>query len=243
MRREMKAEWARDQYFKALSGFQRECPTVVKSHQVRDKDKVTKADKGLRYSYAAMEDLVEQAKPYLEKWGFSFTIKCQQSTEDVTAICHAHHIDGHEEVNSFRVPIDPAAYMSDPQKMAAALTFATRYCFKNAFGIQTKGEDREERLMDEPRPVQRTVQQPRATAPIPVQHEVRSVKDEFDTLAYAVEAAPGTTMKVNVWTKAEIEEWREQANTARKSPDDLADVMERLRRGTESRIKAIKGEK
>ena len=31
MRREMKAEYARDQYFKALAGFQHECPVIALS--------------------------------------------------------------------------------------------------------------------------------------------------------------------------------------------------------------------
>src|SRR4030043_106432 len=79
MRREMKAEWARDQFFTALAGFQKECPIVAKKHKVMDKDKVTKAVKGERYSYAAIEDLVEQAGPSLEGWGFSWTCKPAQT--------------------------------------------------------------------------------------------------------------------------------------------------------------------
>jgi hypothetical protein len=243
MRREMKMEWARDQYFIALSGFQRDCPVVEKKHQVRDKDKQTREDKGLRYAYAPMEDMVETAKPHLERWGFSFTIKTQQSKEDVTAICHAHHRDGHEEVNSFTVPIDPDAYMSDPQKAAAALTFAARYAFKNAFGIQTKGEDRDQNL-EQPKtrePIRQTQAAP-AAAP---QQNVLAPKNDYEKCIHYLEATEvdkGTGKTVKLFGPNEIVDYTNQANIARKNPAELKIVLDDIIATGKKRRAAVKGE-
>ena len=135
MRREMKAEYAREQFFKALAKFQGVCPPVPKTHDVFNK-------KGeYRYSYAALEDIVESVKVPLEANGLSYTIKTEQNDKDVAAICIAHHVDGHEEQARFAVPIDHDAYMNEAQKVASALTYAKRYAFNNTFGIMTAEDD------------------------------------------------------------------------------------------------------
>ena len=130
-----KAAWAKEQFFKALSKFQSVCPPVPKTHDVFNK-------KGeYRYSYAALENIVETVKIPLEVNGLSYTIKTEQNEKEVAAICIAHHIDGHEEQARFAVPIDHDAYMNEAQKVASALTYAKRYAFNNAFGIMTAEDD------------------------------------------------------------------------------------------------------
>jgi hypothetical protein len=135
MRRELRAEWAREQYFKALAQFQRGCPTIGKGKRVDDKSGRK------RYSYAPLDQIVEEVKDLLADCGFSYSTAVRQTPDTVTAICDSHHRDGHSETTEFMVPIDHEAYMNEPQKVASALTYATRYAFRNAFGIMTGDDD------------------------------------------------------------------------------------------------------
>jgi hypothetical protein len=243
MAREKQMLWARNQYFSALSGFQSECPVIEKKHKVMDRDRQTRQAKGERYRYAALEDLVEQASPYLKKWGFSYTFKCQQDADSVTAICHAHHRDGHEEVNSFQVPIDHEAYMSDPQKAAAALTFATRYAFKNAFAIQTRGEDRDENLeiKEIKAPLQAPQQRVESKA-IPVSHTVELTDhDKIQRYLAATEVDPKTKIAVPLFSENEAMDYTHEANEARGNTEELAKILSDIIETGRKRRAAVKG--
>ena len=135
MRRELRAEAAKDDYFIALSKFQKMCPVIIKGRDVYDKDGK------LRYRFAPLDVIIDQVKDALEICGFSYIIKTQQTETTVKAICEAHHISGHSESTDFTVPIDPKAYMNAAQKVASALTYSKRYAFCDAFGILTGDED------------------------------------------------------------------------------------------------------
>lgn len=131
----MKAEWAKEEFHKAISGFQADCPTIEKKKHVNDKYGK------LRYKYAPLESIVEQVKIPLNKNGISYSIDTDVQPTAVKAIVKITHISGHSESSSFQVPIDPESYMNQPQKFASALTFAKRYAFCNALGILTGDED------------------------------------------------------------------------------------------------------
>jgi hypothetical protein len=138
MRRELKAEWAKEQFFAALSSFQRDCPVIGKESSV---DFQNKAGRRTHYKYASLDQIVGKVKDILEKWGFSYVIKSEQTVDQVRSICIAHHRDGHQEETSFAIPIDHESYMNEAQKVASALTYSKRYAFCNAFGIMTGDED------------------------------------------------------------------------------------------------------
>jgi len=134
MRRELKAEVARENFFIALAAFQADCPTIQKTKSVIVKGEV-------RYKYAPLESIVDQVKENLRKHGFSYTLKARQTPKDFTAICEAHHQDGHTETTEFSIPIATDNFMNDSQKVGSANTYAKRYAFCNAFGIMTGDED------------------------------------------------------------------------------------------------------
>ena len=136
MRRELKAENAKEEYDRAMAEFQANCPIISKNKKVLNKDKTT-----TRYSYAPLDDIVKQVRPILKENGFSYTINTKVEPDWVTAICKITHQFGHSGESEFKVPIDKEGYMSSPQKFASALTFAKRYAFCNAFGILTGDED------------------------------------------------------------------------------------------------------
>lgn len=238
MRDKMEAEWAREQFFTALSGFQRECPVIEKGHDVLNKDKKT-----VRYRYAALEDLAMGAGPTLEKWGLSWTCKPIQHDGNVGAELHLHHKDGHEEVTTFEVPIDPDAYMTDPQKAAAALTFATRYAFKFATGIQTRGEDNDAQDDDPPR---QAIRQPQARKDdaVPVQHEVKALSEYEKGLKYlaATEIDPKSKVTVGLFTENEKLDYTHELKEAKDNPEGLAKIIADIIETGKKRRAAVKGE-
>jgi ERF superfamily len=138
LRERLKAEQARAAFLRALAAFQGECPVIVKSKNVTVQPR---EGRGYSYRYAPLDVIVEQIRPYLQKYGLSYTIKTRQDEGTLTAICEAHHEAGHTEPSELTVPIDRAARMNDTQKVGAARTYAMRYAFCNAFGILTGDED------------------------------------------------------------------------------------------------------
>lgn len=136
MRRELKAEWSREQYHVALSAFQAEAPVIKKNKIVMNKDGKTE-----RYRYATIDSIITQLKKLIEKHGFNYSVDAKIEGRAVEATCIVTHKFGHSERSSFTVPIDPDAYMNEAQKYASALTFAKRYAFSDAFGVLTGDQD------------------------------------------------------------------------------------------------------
>lgn len=145
MRRELKEEFAREQFNRCMAGFQAACPEIKKTKKVFQKH-----SNQVRYSYAPLESIIAQVKDSLKDYGFSYLITTAQKETNFTAICVVNHVDGHSVETSFTVPIDPDAYMSDQQKVASASTYAKRYAFCNAFGIMTADEDNDANNDDHP---------------------------------------------------------------------------------------------
>lgn len=137
MRRELKAEWAKEEFDKAMAAFQAECPIIKKTKGVR-------TDNGeLAYKYAPLESIVDQAKAILTKNGFSYSVDQPVAKQGYIKVAvTVKHTAGHSEVTCVELPLgNKTRIMSQTQVEAAALTFAKRYAFCNAFGILTGDED------------------------------------------------------------------------------------------------------
>ena len=128
-------EEAAREFHSAMSALQQNMPVIDKTKKVFD-------NKGkLRYCYADIGAIVKQSGPLIAQAGFSFTVDVVQESNCAAAIVTIAHSAGHRQKSEFRAPIDPTAYMSEPQKWASAATFAKRQAFCNAFGILTGDED------------------------------------------------------------------------------------------------------
>jgi hypothetical protein len=134
MKERLEKEWARKEFFNALAGFQKDVPAINKTKPVKSKDGT------IKYYYAPLDEIVKQVKDSLDKHGFSYTLKTRQDNGNMTATCEAHHVAGHTEPTEMTVPVG-SDYMSLQQQVGAALTFAKRYAFCDAFGIMTGDED------------------------------------------------------------------------------------------------------
>ena len=136
MRRELKAEAAKEAFDSAMARFQGLCPVIEKKKKVFDKFGK------LRYCYAPLDEIIEQVKDLIASEGLSYDFDTIQDGEAfVTAVCRVTHASGHTRNTNFRIPVDKNSFMSGPQKFGAALTFGKRYAFCNAFGIATGDED------------------------------------------------------------------------------------------------------
>lgn len=136
LREKVKAEKAKEEYVRALAVFQGECPVIKKTKKVMNKDGRT-----VRYQFAPLDSIVEQIKTPLAKAMLSYRWETKNENNQITAICIVTHVLGHSESSDFGVPIDSEGYMTAPQKVASALTFAKRYSLCNALGISTGDED------------------------------------------------------------------------------------------------------
>lgn len=143
MRDRIKAEQAKEAYSNALASFQGECPTIVKTKDVKNKEG------RVMYSYAPIDSIVNQVKELLSKHGLSYTVQTRTDEKTVTSVCIVRHVLGHTEASDMTVPISAGTQlMSAGQSVAAALTFAKRYAFLNALGIMTGDEDSEVALQE-----------------------------------------------------------------------------------------------
>lgn len=144
MRRELKTERAKEEYDRAMADFQAECPIIENTKEVKN-------DRGIViYKYAPLKDIVKQVKDIIVKHGFSYAIQTKTETDNVTATCIAKHMGGHSEKHDVQVPLgNKTPVMSQSQVVAAAITFASRYAFKNTFGILTGDEDTDARPVEQ----------------------------------------------------------------------------------------------
>jgi hypothetical protein len=136
LHKDVKAEHAREAFTQALASFQEACPIIKKTKKVLNKDGRT-----VRYVYAPIDAIVEQIKKPLALNGFSYTFTVENTADMISATAKVTHKEGHFEVSSFSIPVDKEGYMTAPQKVASALTFAKRYALCNALGISTGDED------------------------------------------------------------------------------------------------------
>lgn len=136
LRAKARTEAAKTAFVQAMSLFQSKCPVIEKTKKVMNKDGTT-----LRYKYAPIDSIVEQIREPLGIAGLAYTWTVKNEPTKITAICRVTHQFGHSEESSFEIPIDSEGYMTAPQKVASALTFAKRYSLCNALGISTGDED------------------------------------------------------------------------------------------------------
>lgn len=149
MRTTLRAEWAKEQFDRAMADCQAEMPVIGKSKMARDENK----GKDL-YKYAPLDAIVAVAGPIIAKHGFSYSFKTLNAIDKVKVTCIVKHRDGHSEESDMETALSTKTQiMSAPQQIAATVTFNKRYAFTNAFGITTGGEDDENQLVETVAPV------------------------------------------------------------------------------------------
>ena len=138
VRRELRAEQAKEAFDKAMADFQAECPIIVKGKGVHDNSgKVA-------FKYAPIEDVEAQIRPYTRKHGFNHTYDTDVSSEPgwVIAKCIVTHTMGHCLTTTVKFPlVRKTSLMSDTQVYFGTLTSSCRRALQNAYGLIIAGED------------------------------------------------------------------------------------------------------
>lgn len=192
IRRELNAEEAKRAFDSAMAAFQSDCPVVDKPTSVKD-------NSGTRaYSFASLDHVIATVKPTLEKHGFSHKFDTDVKSEPgwVIAMCIVTHRAGHSETSTAKFPLGAGTrIMSTTQIYAAALTFACRRVFQNAFGIVCAGEDTVEKGLRQ-----------KPAGPSSIQPENISLKDLSAELWKALQSVRGSE---NNWKVANQFLWDE----------------------------------
>lgn len=147
MRKDLKAEYAREEFFKAMAALQGEMPVIKKDKQVKFS---TKAGEKVDYSYAPMDSIIAQIGELVGKHGFSYKFEIEETPTTIKVTCIATHSAGHSEQSSFTSSIGGTGLMSASQKAAGANTYGKRIAFCNVFGITTGDEDNDGNNQDKP---------------------------------------------------------------------------------------------
>jgi hypothetical protein len=120
-------------FYKALSEFQTQIPSIKKTKTVYNRD-----GKTVRYNYASFDDVVEAIKPLLNKHGLSYRFEAEYQDKIIIVKCFISHIEGWQEITTFRAIVQYSEYMLPIQALATALTYAKRYSLSLALGLATE---------------------------------------------------------------------------------------------------------
>ena len=196
MRTQLKQEYAKEEFNRAMSEFQAECPTIQKTKNGGQ----TKFGK-VAYKYAPLESIVEQVKDLIKAHGFSYGIQTEMTEKTVKVFCTVKHIAGHSEISDVLLPLTTKTeIMSAPQVVAATITFGKRYAFCNAFGIMTGDEDIDGQIENEHNGVN---EQKSATVSIPEDEKPAETKKEVKPTNPASEVLFNTTLVKKTETEKE----------------------------------------
>lgn len=131
-------------FFRALAGFQSECPIIEKSKNVNFKS--------VNYNYSPIEEISKAIKPVLSKWGLSYSFDIQETdnTDKMVLVTTVRHESGHSEKTSYFMDrYHDDNRMNKAQQSKSAITFAKRAALENALGIVTGGDDNDGRFNQE----------------------------------------------------------------------------------------------
>jgi hypothetical protein len=142
IRRELKAEAAKEAFFAAMAAFRSECPVIQRTKPVWNKEHTR-----IMYHYAPLDQIEKVVGPIIARYGLSYSFKAhierpadKDAESDLVMECYVNHESGHVEISPFRLPIS-GDYMNKNQQRGNTNSYAKRYSFCNGFGIMTEDED------------------------------------------------------------------------------------------------------
>lgn len=128
---------ARKEFFKALSLFQSEIPSIGKKGLA---DFSTKAGR-TTYSFAKQEDIANAIKPLLLKYNLSYRFTQAQLDGNISITCVVTHSAGHSEETTMSAGADTSGGKNSIQQIGSTITYLRRYTMTGALGITVSEED------------------------------------------------------------------------------------------------------
>mgnify|MGYP000098827471 FL=1 len=113
-------------YYKAIAGFQQECPVLLKSTS------------GYGYTYVDLPSIIHKINPLLSKHGlgFSQTLGTNPETNNSCLETHIFHpTSGEYHTSMVDIPMVTMKGMNAYQSFGSGLTYFRRYALTSALGI------------------------------------------------------------------------------------------------------------
>jgi len=129
MQERVLAREARVAFNAAFSEMQHEIPTVIERG---------KTNNG---KYATLEDINEEIRPILQKWGFGILFRIKQTDSDIAVTGVLSHKTGHCEETTISLPRDTSGSKNNVQAVGSSTSYGKRYVLCALLNISTRGED------------------------------------------------------------------------------------------------------
>jgi peroxiredoxin len=177
LKKQIQKEIAKNEFYKALHGFQSELQPIKRSNVVYNKDG------SIRYKYASFDDIVKAIQPLLKKFGLTFHFKAEYDKENQIIIVHCiiTHILGHQEIATFKAPLALSDRMQFMQAYGSILTYAKRYSLSLALGLATEEDENlsEEEQLQPAAPVDKTTStEPKILKPTTSLPKIENIQPE-----------------------------------------------------------------
>ncbi len=136
------AQERKNAYVAAMTALQAELPQIDKRGRIFNKDGSPTKAATVRSTYARIEDLDAQIRPYLAKHGFGFSYDTRPADKpsEIRFIGTMSHSAGHSEEKQIDMPIETGA-MSDQQKRGSTLSHGIRMLLRMFLNLVFRDED------------------------------------------------------------------------------------------------------
>lgn len=142
MRETSRINEIRQQYLKAFSDFQSECPII--------KNKTSVSGESGNYKYAHLGDITQEIKPLLKKNGLSYRWELSlndQTSNMISCSCIVSHISGFHEETTITAEVDTSGDLRNKiHQRGSTISYLHRLTLKSALGITTADEDADSRI-------------------------------------------------------------------------------------------------
>lgn len=130
------AEENKKVFQRKFAELQADLPVIQKTKKVMDGNRVL-------YQYAPLEKILEQVKPFLKKYGFSYRWSEGLIEKEGYKRIYCHLMGhGHEQMSYCDIPIPPAnKLVNNAQSAGSASTYGKRYSFIAITGVVADEDD------------------------------------------------------------------------------------------------------
>lgn len=122
-------------YHAALADMQPELPIITEHGGIKNKEGKVQS------TYALWEDINEEIRPILAKYGFSLSFKGRREADQQITIGILAHRDGHKETTEVPLPLDNSGSKNAVQAVGSSKSYGKRYAAFDLLNITTRGED------------------------------------------------------------------------------------------------------
>lgn len=139
IRKELKAEEAKEAFIQDLIRVQKELPTISKKGRIN----IEKNGHVIQSTpYAKFEDINRICKPILQAHNFTMTFRTDAASDArtvVTAILM--HKGGHQEQSSLTLPVEASGSKNNVQGVGSAVAYGKRYTMTALLNLIAEGDD------------------------------------------------------------------------------------------------------